>query len=54
MVVTYLVKINVTKFDGKGNFGLWRYEVTDVMCSFNLEKILNSDEILKRYLREIG
>ena len=31
------VKIDVTKFDGTNNFGLWRCEVMDALNAHNLE-----------------
>lgn len=43
-VVIHPIKIDMTKFNDKGNLGMWRCEVMDVLCSLNLEEILESDD----------
>ena len=44
-MVSHHAQIDVVKFDGKNNFGMWRYEVQDALCSLNLEDAL--DEVGK-------
>jgi len=34
------LKIDVVKFNGKNNFGMWRYEVMDALTTSNLESTL--------------
>ena len=34
------MKIDVVKFDGTNNFGIWRYEVMDALTISNLEDTL--------------
>ena len=34
------LKINVVKFNGKNNFGMWRCEVIDALTASNLEDTL--------------
>ena len=34
------LEINVVKFDGKHNFGIWRCEVMDALTTSNLEDTL--------------
>jgi len=34
------LKIDVVKFDGKNNFGMWRCEVMDALTASNLEDTL--------------
>ena len=34
------LKIDVVKFDGKNNFGMWRCEVMDALTTSNLENTL--------------
>jgi len=36
----YPLKIDVMKFDGKNNFGMWRCEVMDALTASNLEDTL--------------
>ena len=36
---THPLKIDVVKFDGKNNFGMWRCEVMDVLTASNLETL---------------
>ena len=36
----YPLKIDVVKFDGKNNFGMWRCEVMDALMASNLEDTL--------------
>lgn len=43
-VIMHPVKINVTKFDSKKNFGMWRYKVIDALYSLNLEYVMDDDE----------
>ena len=38
------VKINVIKFDCKNNFGVWSYEVMNVLTASNLEHALRLQE----------
>ena len=33
----HLIKIDVIKFDGKNNIGMWRCEVMDALTASNLE-----------------
>ncbi|KAK8950921.1 hypothetical protein KSP39_PZI003021 [Platanthera zijinensis] len=47
------VKIDVTKFDGKVNFGMWRCEVMDALCSLNLEDVLDGDECPDRMIEKV-
>ena len=35
----HLLKIDVIKFDGKNNFGMWRCEVKDALTTSNLETL---------------
>jgi len=37
-------KIDVVKFDGMNNFGMWRCEVMDVLMASNLENYLRLEE----------
>ena len=37
------MKIDVEKFNGTNNFGLWRYEVLDALNAQNLEDTLELD-----------
>ena len=41
-------KINVEKFDGKINFGMWRCEVMDALIQIDLDVVLKN----KRHLYE--
>ena len=34
------LKVDVVKFDGKNNFGMWRREVMDALTASNLEDTL--------------
>ena len=34
------LKIDVVKFDGKNNFGMWSFEVMDALTTSNLEDTL--------------
>ena len=36
----YPMKIDMVKFDGKNNFGMWRCEVMDALTASNLEDTL--------------
>ena len=38
------LKINVVKFDGKNNFGMWRCEVMDALTASNLEDTLRLEK----------
>jgi len=38
------MKIDVVKFDGKNNFGMWRCEVMDALTVSNLEDTLRLEE----------
>jgi len=38
------LEINVVKFDGKHNFGIWRCEVMDALKESNLEDTLHLEE----------
>jgi len=40
----HLMKIDVIKFDGKNNFGMWRCEVIDTLTTSNLEDTLQLKE----------
>jgi len=40
----FLTKIDVMKFDGTNNFGMWRYEVMDTLTASNLEDSLRMEE----------
>ena len=40
----YSLKIDVVKFDGKNNFGMWRCEVMDALTESNLEDTLRLEE----------
>jgi len=40
----HLMKINVVKFDGTNNFGMWRCEVMDALATSNLEDTLRLKE----------
>ena len=40
----YPLKIDVVKFDGKDNFGIWRYEVIDALTTSNLEDTLRLEK----------
>lgn len=41
---SHSMKIDVTKFDEKDNFSMWRCEVMGALCSLNLDDILAGDE----------
>ena len=41
-------KIDVVRFEGTNNFGMWRYEVMDALMTSNLEDAL----LLERKLEE--
>ena len=41
---THPLKINVVKFDGKNNFGMWRCEVMDILTASNLKDILRLEK----------
>ena len=41
------LKIDVVKFDGKINFGMWRCEVMDALTTLNLEDTLRLEEKLE-------
>ena len=43
----YPMKIDIVKFDGKNNFGMWRCKVMDAQTTSNLEDILRLEEKLK-------
>ena len=38
------LKIDVVKFDGKNNFGMWRCEVMDALTTSNLEATLRLEK----------
>jgi len=38
------VKIDVVKFDGKNNFGMWRCEVMDALTASNLKDTLRLEK----------
>jgi len=38
------VKIDVVKFDGTNNFGIWKCEVMDALTTLNLEDALRLEE----------
>ena len=38
------LRIDVVKFDGKTNFGMWRCEVTDALTASNLEDTLRLEK----------
>ena len=38
------LKIDVVKFDGKNNFGMWRYEVMDTLTASNLKNTLRLEK----------
>jgi len=38
------LKIDVVKFDGKNNFGMWRCEVMDALTASNLEDTLQLEK----------
>ena len=38
------LKIDVVKFDGKNNFGMWRCEVMDVLTASNLKDTLRLEK----------
>jgi len=40
----YPMKIDMVKFDGKNNFGMWRCEVMDALMASNLEDTLQLKE----------
>ena len=41
---SYPLKIDVVKFDGKNNFGVWRCEVMDALTVSNLEDTLRVEK----------
>jgi len=41
------MRINVEKFDGKDNLGIWRCEVADALTALNLEDTLRLEEKLE-------
>jgi len=38
------LKIDVVKFDGKNNFGMWRCEMMDALTTSNLEDALQLEK----------
>ncbi|KAK8934286.1 hypothetical protein KSP39_PZI015019 [Platanthera zijinensis] len=42
--VSHPARIDVVKFDGKTNFGMWRCEVLDALCALNLEEAVESED----------
>jgi len=44
-------KIDVVKFDGMNNFGIWRYKVMDALTTSNLEDALFWRESQRRFLK---
>ena len=40
----HLLKIDVIKFNGKNNFGMWRCEVMDALTASNLENTLRLEK----------
>jgi len=41
---SYLLKIDVVKFDGKNNFGMWRCDVMDALTTSNLKDTLRLEK----------
>ena len=41
------LRIDVVKFNGKNNFGMWRCEVTDALTAPNLEDTLRLEKKLE-------
>jgi len=41
------MKIDVVKFDGKNNFGIWRCKVMDALTTLKLEETLCLEEKLE-------
>ena len=48
------LKIDVIKFNGKNNFGIWRCEVMDVLTASNLEDTLRLKKSVILLLKKIG
>jgi len=46
------LKIDVVKFDGKNNFGMWRYEMMDALTASILENTLRLEEKPEETLEE--
>ena len=42
-------KIDVEKFDGRNNFGLWQSEVLDGLCQQDLDIVLEERNKTRRY-----
>ena len=40
----HLLRIDVVKFDGKNNFGIWRYEMMDALTVSNHEDTLHLEK----------
>ena len=50
----YSLKIDVVKFEGKNNFGMWRCEVMDALTTSNLEDTLQLKKSAILLLKKIG
>ena len=48
----YPLRIDVVKFDGKNNFGMWRCEVVDALTTSNLEDTLRLEIKRKSTIEE--
>jgi len=46
------LKIDVVKFDGKNNFGIWRYEVMDALTKSKLKDTLQLEKKPEATLEE--
>ena len=42
--IVITTKIDVKKFDGRNNFGLWQCEVIDALCQENLDIALEEEK----------
>ena len=50
----YRMNIDVVKFDGTNNFGLWRCEVMDTLNAQNLKDALELQEDWRKFMRRFG
>ena len=48
------LRIDVVKFDGKNNFGIWRCEVMDALTASNLEDTLRLEKKCASTTEKIG
>ena len=48
------LRIDVVKFDGKNNFGMWRCEVMDALMASNFEDTLRLEQSAILLLKRIG